>query len=110
MFKAGLLLLLGIAVGLWLGFNPQAHQKMLENWGEAKSAYLRIQTQAKAKFNGLALQLSSSKQSASSSAPKWVNTAWRQLASIFNTIWISVRRLWLSISSNINMHSLGLKK
>ena len=110
MFKAGLLLLLGIAIGLWFGFNPQARQKLLENWGQAKSAYLRVQAQVKTKFNGVALQLSSTKQGAPGSVPKWINTAWRQLTSIFNAIWISARRLWLSISSNINTRSLGLKK
>lgn len=115
MFKsAGLLLVLGLAIGLWLGFNPQAHQKVLQSWNETKASYLKIQTQIAAKFNGWGTQLSSTKQTASNSSansvPKWINTAWQQLASIFNTIWNSVRRLWSSISANLNMRNLGLKK
>ncbi len=110
MFKTGLLLLLGLGIGLWLGFNPQAHQKMLQNWEQAKSGYLRMQAQATTKLNGLTVQVGSSKQSASSSTPTWINTAWQQLASIFNTIWSSVRRFWLSISVGLNSSHLRLKK
>ncbi len=111
--SAGFLLLLGLAIGLWLGFNPQAHEKVVQSWNSVKANYMKFQVQATAKFNEWTSQLSSTKQTASNSVgsvPKWINTAWRQLASIFNTIWSSMRKFWLSISANLKLNNLGLKK
>ncbi len=111
--SAGFLLLLGLAIGLWLGFNPQAHEKVVQSWNDAKASYMRIQKQVMTQVNGWTTQLGSTKQTASNSVgsvPKWINTAWHQLASIFNTIWSSARKLWLSLAANLNMSNPGLKK
>ncbi len=105
MFKTGLLLLLGLGIGLWLGFNPQAHRKMLQNWNEAKASYMRVQAQISSKFDDWTAQPGLQRQSTSSAAPKWIRTAWQQLGSIFNTIWSSVQRIWLSLSSNLGLRS-----
>lgn len=105
MFKfAGLLLLLGLAVGLWLGFNPQAHREALQSWDGAKAVSVNIQTQVSAKLHEWTGQSGSQEQSAPNSAPRPTETAWGQLTSILHTLWSSIQRFWLSISAKLHLH------
>ena len=61
MFRSAVLLLIvGLAVGLWLGFNPQAHQQTIQKWDSVKSAYLKFMTDATAKIQGLNSHISTS--------------------------------------------------
>lgn len=102
--SAGLLLFVGLAIGLWLGFNPQAHQKVVQNWNEAKAATLSFQSQISTKFKDwTALWNPKSSGKVSVSVSKPISTAWRQLGSIFNVFWSSLHKLWLSLTSGLQI-------
>lgn len=36
-FAPILLVVVGLAVGLWLGFNPQAHQQIVQSWNQDRA-------------------------------------------------------------------------
>jgi hypothetical protein len=104
---AVLFLVLGLVVGLWLGFNPQAHRQTIQKWDSAKTAYLKIKAETTAKIQGLNSHLSFSPQSSpkSSSAPQSqpaVSTAWKQVSTSFEVIWNSMQRFWANATAKIS--------
>lgn len=118
--SAVLLLVLGLAAGLWLGFNPQAHQQTIQKWDSVKSEYLRIMAGVNLKTQGLnSTQATSSVQthskSRSKSAPATasqpqsqpvISTDWNQISTqvstAFETAWNSVQGFWANISAKIS--------
>lgn len=40
MFKTfAVLFVLGLGLGVWLGFNPQAHEKTIKSWDDTKTFF-----------------------------------------------------------------------
>ena len=105
--SAVLFLILGLAVGLWLGFTPQAHQQTIQKWDSVKSAYLKIKAESPVKIQGLnsnstsSVQTSSRSKAAPQSQPAG-SSAWKQITTAFETIWNSVQRFWVNITAKIN--------
>ena len=109
MFKsAGLLLLLGLAIGLWLGFNPQAHQKVVQSWDNTKSFFARLETNFSTSIGAWTMQAKSqvnvSPKTVSGVTAKSFGTAWRQFVSAWSTFLGSLQRIWHELVSNINLN------
>lgn len=45
--SAGLLILLAFALGLWIGFNPEAHAGAERSWAEVKVAFADLEVRFK---------------------------------------------------------------
>jgi len=111
MFKAtALLFVLGIALGLWLGFDPQMHGKVVQNWDGTKAFLARLDTnfsntistwtsQAKA-------QVQVGQKTVSKVTTKPFATAWRQFGSSWATFMESLQGIWHELASNINLSKL----
>ncbi len=101
-----LFLMLGLAIGLWLGFNPQAHSQTIQKWDSVKTAYLKIKAETTAKIQGLNSHLTLSLPSSpkSSSAPPSqpaVSSAWKQVSTAFEVIWSSMQKFWTNATAKI---------
>ena len=104
-----LFLILGLAVGLWLGFNPQAHQQTIKQWDSAKSAFLKIKADSSVQVQGLSSQTSSSSSSKSNSKSRYApqsqpsaSTAWKQVTTAFESFWTAMQRIWVNVTAKIN--------
>jgi hypothetical protein len=105
MFRlAGLLLILGLALGLWIGFDPQEHQKAVQAWSEAKASFVNIQTQVSLKFHEWAAESNPGTQTVSVSVTKPIAEFWRQLSSILVNLWNSIVTIWLRIIHGLKLH------
>ena len=108
MFRfAVLLLIVGLAVGLWLGFNPQAHQQTIQKWDSVKSAYLKFMTDAYAKIQGLNSHVSTSLQTNPRSkvvtpSQQTATEAWKQVTTAFDSFWSSMQRFIANVTAKIN--------
>src|SRR5512143_3505758 len=91
-----LLLLVGLAVGLWLGFNPKAHQETVRDWNQATAsvAHLRLTAPAKQK----ASQPSGFKVPSISVPKVSTSAAWKQVSTAFEMLLHSVERLWVRVT------------
>lgn len=103
MFKsAGLLLILGLAVGLWLGFNPQAHRGVVQSWDNMRSGYLQVKGDAAVKMHDWFTQVNLRTQAPSQPKPQpAASSAWRQISYAFEGFWNSLQRIWLNIRASI---------
>ena len=63
-----LFLIVGLAVGLWLGFNPQAHQQTIKQWDSVKSGFLNLKAGSSVQIRGLSTQTTTSSSSSKSSS------------------------------------------
>lgn len=94
--SAGILLLvLGLAIGLWLGFNPQAHQQTLQTWDHSKTAFVQMTAKAPAVHAP-----TSTAKPAPAVAPTASN-AWKQITIAFESMLHSLQRLWLNVTARI---------
>jgi hypothetical protein len=107
MFRSAVLLLVvGLAVGLWLGFNPQAHQQTIQKWDSVKSAYLKFMSDANMKVQGLNSHISTSLQtnpgskSVTPSQPT-ATEAWKQITTAFDSFWTSMQRFFANVTAKI---------
>ena len=107
MFRsAGVLLIFGLAVGLWLGFNPNAHQRMVESWDHAKSLYVQATSDSSVKvhnwFTGVDSWTRTNSQTNSKTDTQLTESpAWRQISAVFETFWSSLQRIWLDVKANL---------
>jgi hypothetical protein len=105
--SAVLLLILGLAAGLWLGFNPQAHQQTIQKWDSVKSSYVKFMAGTTAKIQGMntgintSLQTSPRVKLAPQSQPN-VSQVWRQVSAAFETAWNSMKSFLANATAKIN--------
>ena len=106
MFRsAGFLLIIGLAIGLFLGFNPQAHQATIQKWDSARSSYLKFMANATAKVQGLNSHITSTAQSGSrvTNQPQTsVSSSWNQVSTAFENLWASVQKFFANVTAKIN--------
>ena len=97
------LLVLGLAVGLWLGFNPKAHQETLRDWNRATAsvAHLKITNAVKPRASQ-ASQPSAFKLPSISVSKVSTSAAWKQVSAAFETLWRSVESLWVRATASIS--------
>ncbi len=104
---AGLLLILGLAVGLWLGFNPQAHKQTLQTWDQTKAAFLQIKTETTAKLHDWNshtaswLKSSPKAETKPQAKPSSPSSAWKQITTAFEAFWNSMQRIWTNITAKL---------
>ena len=108
MFKATVILfVLGIALGLWLGFNPQMHAKVVQNWDQAKgflgSLGTHISTTLSAWTGQAKARVQAGQETVSKVNARPFATAWRQLVPAWTTFMESLQRIWHELVSNINL-------
>lgn len=102
MLKFGtVLLVLGIALGLWIAFNPQAHQKAVQSWEDAKASFIQMEAKVSATTHGWALDLKANGQGGT----QQVNNVWKEFTSMLTTLWDSLRQLWVSLTTRLRISS-----
>jgi hypothetical protein len=112
-----LLLILGLVVGLWLGFDPQAHQQTVQQWDSIKTSFMNTKAQTNLKLPSLSSNTttttttsnkkgskSSNSTSTTSSSPSQPSFSldWNRVTTAFQDIWTSLQRTWANITAKIN--------
>jgi hypothetical protein len=108
--SAVLLLIVGLAFGLWLGFNPQAHAQTIKNWDQAKASYIQIKAKATTQIHQWdtkvsAVGKSSPKAEPASQSRPDTSAAWKQISTAFESLWNSIQRIWSNITAKIGKSS-----
>ncbi len=88
------LFVLGLALGLWVGFNPQSHEKTIKRWDEAHASFITVKANVSDAIHNWTVNLKSSGQTGNQK----ITIVWKQVSSIFTTIWDGVRRIWTEIT------------
>ena len=102
--SATLLLIVGLAVGLWLGFNPQAHAQTIKNWDQAKTSYVQFKAQASNQIRHLDAKVNAVGKSSPKAEPN-TSAAWKQISTAFESLWSSIQRTWSNITAKIGRTS-----
>lgn len=95
------LFVLGIALGLWIGFNPQAREKAAQGWEDTKALFVKAQADVSAAIDGWMLDLKSSGQAGT----RQVESVWKELSSVLTTLWDSMQRLWANLTVRLRINS-----
>ncbi|HEX2697338.1 MAG TPA: hypothetical protein VHM28_06475 [Anaerolineales bacterium] len=99
--SVALLFVLGLALGLWVGFNPQAHEKVVQGWEGTKTFFVTMKTNASVSFQDWLTGIKSGEQNGTAS----VGVAWKQISSVFTTLWDSVIRFWSNLTNGLRLKS-----
>lgn len=101
MFKLAPVLLVaaGLAVGLWLGFNPQTHQQIVQNWDRAHAAV--VQAAAKVQLAPMTLTSTKVNTAPHAQAPS-ASAAWKQITTALGSLVSSLQRMWLNITARVS--------
>ncbi len=107
MFKVtALLIILGMALGLWLGFNPQMHAKVVQSWDRTKVFFAKLGTNFSATANSWTSQTKVRAQvgqkSTASLSSRSFSTAWKQFVSAWSTFMESLQKIWHELASNVS--------
>lgn len=102
MSKLGVVLLVavGLAVGLWLGFNPQTHQQIAQSWDRERTTLLHATASMHLPL-GLSTTTRTTVTAKPPSAPVATTAAWKQITTAFESLMTSLHRLWLNFSARI---------
>ncbi len=104
--SAVLLLVVGFALGLWLGFNPQAHKQVVEDWNHGRAVLANLQAQVTGTTHGATAQANTPEPASSKPGAQPTSVVWRQLSSMLTTLWNSLQHIWLQIRSSLNLKRL----
>lgn len=94
---------LGLVLGLWVGFNPQAHERAVQNWDNMRSSLATLKVNISNTTHNWALSLNASGQKNGQGQKITTTTIWKQTSSIFTIIWDGVRNIWTDIT--IQLHT-----
>ena len=111
---AVLLMLAGLAVGLWLGFNPATHKELVRLWnstsvtgvprahggGSPALISLRQLDARVSRFFRSAPRVQAEPKSQPETSP-----AWTQISAALQALWRALERIWLSILAKIKLNS-----
>lgn len=100
-----LMILAGLAVGLFLGFNPTTHRDLVR-WWDSTSASQRQAQATPAPFSlslrqfdskvARLFRASSNSQTTARSRPP-TQSLWSQIVAAVQSLWHALQRIWLSI-------------
>ena len=93
------LFVLGLALGLWIGFNPQTHDKAVQAWTEAPTWFATAKLNMSDAMHNWSLSLKTSEQAGGQK----IMVVWKQASSIFPAIWDNVHRIWLEITTRLHI-------
>ncbi len=106
-----LLFAVGLGLGLWFGFDPHMHQRVVQNWNMARQAYIRIQTEVTASFHSTTVSFNNWLARLNSGTTLSVNTGsksgsslWKQITSGFGSFWNALQRIWLNIKADFHFN------
>lgn len=103
--SAGLLLVLGLTLGLWIGFTPQTHRQAVRTWDQAKSSYADFQSQASVKVRDWTTNFNTQVRVNPKSAQRITSSrAWEQVSTTLDTFWNSVQRMWTNLTTQANLN------
>jgi len=106
MFKsAGLLLgIAGLALGLWIGFNPQMHRGALQRVHEVRAAYLETKTDATLQIHEWTSWISSDARIGSKGAVSGSpGSSWTRISASLSRFWGSVESFWARITAQARL-------
>ncbi len=92
------LVIAGLAVGLWLGFNPRVHQQIVQDWNHARTALVHMTAQ---------LRLSPARTSSTRTVTTphvqvpSLSTIWKDITTAFDSLTRSLQRAWTSVTARI---------
>lgn len=93
-------LVVGLAIGLWFGFNPQAHQQVEKSWSQltltAEHAGVRATTGIRT------TQSPAATAKPAAQAKETATVAWKQITMTFNTLWSSLLHLFHTVTASIS--------
>ncbi len=108
--SAVFLLLIGFALGAWLGFNPHAHQQVVNEWGRTQSFFMNLRSQVAGSSIGLTTQIGTQTgtqtQAKSKPAAQPNSVIARQISSMLATLWNALQHLWVQIRADLNLRKL----
>ncbi len=94
-----LLLVVGLAVGLWLGLNPRTHQQIVQSWDHARAAVVHFADQihlSPAKTTSVRLAPTAHVQ-----APN-LSTIWKDIQTAFESLFRNLQRAWMSVTARVS--------
>ncbi len=95
-----LLVLVGLAVGLWLGFNPHAHQQVVQDWDRARLAFIHATASLHLSSKVALAPKSTTRVEPITTSPS-ANAALKQITTAFQSLVSSLQRLWLQITARV---------
>jgi hypothetical protein len=101
---AALLLIVGLAVGLWLGFNPTTHKDLVKFWNSTTTAQERSRPRALVNLRQLDTKIGLWLRSATTSrtgagSRQTSDSASRQISAAWQAFWNALVRIWLDITA-----------
>ncbi len=105
---AVLFLLVGLAVGLWLGFNPAAHRDVVRWWNRVSLNQVGYKPHAAVVARQLGSRLNRALQSSPkplaqpSEQPNTVPTL-REIGAELHAFWLALEHIWLSFWAQLKM-------
>jgi hypothetical protein len=106
-----LLVLAGLAVGLWLGFNPTTHKELMRLWdsGIATQAYSQPRTLANLRQLDRRVSLFLRSSPTTEASPRSERTAaptWAKISAAFQGFWRALQEIWLRLTAKIGVGKL----
>jgi hypothetical protein len=103
MTKSGtLLLIVGLAAGLWLGFNPATHRQLIRFWDNMRIGQAQAKPLAAVEIHqwdsrvGVWLRSPSRTPSARVSPPVAL-PGWTQITAAWRAFWSALQGIWVSL-------------
>ncbi len=103
---AALLLIVGLAIGLWLGFNPTTHKELVRFWDSTKTSQAHGQPRAVVNLRQLdtkvALWFRSSTSTRATPGSRTTSvSASREISAAWQAFWNALRQIWLSMMASL---------
>ena len=99
---ASLLVLLGLGVGLWLGFDPQARAMVQEEAAKASDSFAHVRTDISTQVTAIISAKSGPEAPAGPDQPSSPRVSLNLDA---QNLWDGARQLWLSFVSRFQLKS-----
>ncbi len=101
-----LFLAVGLAVGLWLGFNPTTHRELVRWWDRTTTSHTARNPSLATDIRRLdrALRSTPRPQPEPASQPAAIPSA-AQIHAELQTFWNALRQLWLSFLAKLHIAS-----
>ena len=102
--SAVIFLIVGLAIGLWLGFNPTSHRELVRSWRSATTGQVREQNSSVHNLRQLDTTVgrwlrSSGRSRADTETQPSTATASRQISAAWNSFWNALENIWLNIAA-----------
>ncbi len=95
-----LLLVVGLAVGLWLGLNPHTHQQIVQDWTHARESLVHLTAQLRlspARTSGIKINTTPPHIQTPN-----LSTLWKDITTAFESLTHSLQRAWSSVTARVS--------